>query len=156
MNNQFLDIEWIDRYIVGMLSKSERKWIEQRLASEPDLRILYKERQFLIDGIRYANLQQKLIELRELEKELRETERNIRALLMDIPFDITSTIGRATRRLLINSEAYSHKQGDVKLWKPLAIAAVALIAFTLCFTTMKKTPRSSIDCLASISSFNKC
>jgi hypothetical protein len=156
IDNQFSDAEWIDKYIVGTLSKREKKWMEERFATEFDLRIRYKERRYLIDGIRYAHLQQKLIHLRELEKELRETDRKIRSLLMDIPFDFTNAIGRATKRILIGSEVYLHKQQDVKTWKPWAVAAVALLAFTLCFVLMKQTPRPPISCLASISSFNKC
>jgi tetratricopeptide (TPR) repeat protein len=70
MENRLTDIEWIERYVEESLSTEEKNWMEQRLNEEPTFKTQYQEHKQLINGIRYAHLHDKLIQLRTLEKTL--------------------------------------------------------------------------------------
>jgi hypothetical protein len=148
------DLEWIERYILQTLNAEEIEWMKKRMATEPQLRNTYEEYRMQINAIRYAHLKRKLIHLRAIEEELRLTERKIRSLLLDIPFDIANAIGKKTQRLLIGDVA--QQQQEISVWKPWAIAAtVTVLSFSVYFVMMKQ-PVQSIECLASISTLNKC
>lgn len=75
MENRLSDMEWIERYLEQTLSAEEKKWMEQRLAEEPGFKTKYQEHKQLIDGIRYAHLHDKLVQLRTLEKTLPDIEK---------------------------------------------------------------------------------
>ncbi|PZR13831.1 MAG: hypothetical protein DI539_19135 [Flavobacterium psychrophilum] len=70
MENNFRDIEWIERYLDRSLSEEERQTMERRLELEPDLKSKYYEHKQLIEGIRYSHIQNKLEQLRLLESSL--------------------------------------------------------------------------------------
>ena len=62
------DIEWIERYLDRSLKTDERRDMERRLQSDPELRSKYEEHRKLIDGIRLSHLHNKLEQLRTLER----------------------------------------------------------------------------------------
>lgn len=70
MDNNFHDIEWIERYLDRSLTHEEKLWIEKRIAEEPDLRSKYNEHKEIVEGIRFAHLQNQLEQLRALENTL--------------------------------------------------------------------------------------
>jgi tetratricopeptide (TPR) repeat protein len=106
MENSLTDIEWIERYLDNTLSTEERKWMEQRLAEEPELNNQYKEHRQLIEGIRYAHLHEKLLQLRALEKTMPS---------------IAHKPKRGNQIMLY--------------WKPMAAAATITILMTVYFIT---------------------
>jgi tetratricopeptide (TPR) repeat protein len=75
MNSNLHDIDLIQRYLDRGLSDDEKRNLEKRLKEEPTLKTMYQEHQLLIRGIRYAHLQNKLQQLRALEKSLPEVKR---------------------------------------------------------------------------------
>jgi hypothetical protein len=101
MENRLTDMEWIERYLDRSLSTEEQKWMEQRLAEEPVLNTKYKEHKQLIDGIRYAHLHDKLLQLRALEKTMPP---------------IRSKAGQGAQIMMY--------------WKPMAVAATLTILMT--------------------------
>jgi len=70
MENNHNDIEWIERYLDRSLSTEEKKEMEKRLAGDPELKNKYVEYRKLIEGIRYAHLQDKVEQLKTLENSL--------------------------------------------------------------------------------------
>lgn len=70
MNPNLHDIDLIQRYLDRSLNPDERVNLEARLKNEPAFKSMYLEHQQLIKGIRYAYLQQKLLQLRTLETTL--------------------------------------------------------------------------------------
>lgn len=70
MEGNLHDIDLIQRYLDRSLSDEEKRILEKRLTDEPALKVMYHEHQQLIHGIRYANLQHKLQQLRAMETSL--------------------------------------------------------------------------------------
>jgi len=70
MENNFRDIEWIERYLDRSLTAAEKLWMEKRLEEEPDLKSKFGEHKQLIEGIRYSHIQNRLEQLRALENSL--------------------------------------------------------------------------------------
>jgi tetratricopeptide (TPR) repeat protein len=110
MENRITDIEWIELYLEQSLSTEEKNWIEQRLAEEPAFKTQYQEHQRLIDGIRYAHLHDKLVQLRTLEKSL-------------------PTLG----------QNFTGEFKILNYWKPLAMAATLAIAVSTYLIVNQKT-----------------
>jgi tetratricopeptide (TPR) repeat protein len=100
MENRLTDMEWIERYLEKSLNTEEKKWIEQRLAEEPDLKLQYQEHTQLIEGIRYAHLHDKLMQLRTLEKKLPSLEKSPKGL--HLVFNWKTLAAAATVSLLIS------------------------------------------------------
>ena len=84
MENNFLDIEWIERYLDRSLTREEKLWMEKRLEEEPDLKSKYHDHKQLIEGIRYAHIQNKLEQLRVLETSLPPI--SVKKVAKEIPF----------------------------------------------------------------------
>jgi tetratricopeptide (TPR) repeat protein len=118
MKNEMPDLEWIERYLDRSLSPSEKKWMEYRLADEPDLKAKYQEHKLLIDGIRYSHLQNKLEQLRTLEQSLSSPKKG--------------------KQKTLTATAFMRDN-----WKSLAVAAsICLIVITYVVLSQEPEPQT--------------
>jgi TolA-binding protein len=82
MENQFQDIEWIERYLDRSMTSQERKQMEQRFEDDPQFKSKYERHKQLINGIRYSHLRSKLDQLRILEKSLPPIEAPAKSFML--------------------------------------------------------------------------
>ncbi len=75
MENNIQDIEWIEHYLSPGITPAEKQQMERRLNAEPELKSKCQKHKQLIEGIRYAHLQDKIRQLRTLENTLPALEK---------------------------------------------------------------------------------
>lgn len=93
MDKNLRDMELIQGYLDQSLTENERHEVEYRLKEETNLRNLYTETRQLIEGIRYAHLQKKLEQLRELEAVLpEELSPREKSISFFVPLSIAASI----------------------------------------------------------------
>lgn len=93
MDQKLRDIELIQGYLDQRLSETERHEVEYRLKEEVNFKSLYFETQQLISGIRYAHLETKLAQLRDLEAVLpNDLSSEQRSISIYVPLSIAASI----------------------------------------------------------------
>lgn len=74
MENNIQDIEWIERYLSPDITQKEKRQMEERMANEPELKSKFRMHKQLVDGIRFAHLQEQVNQLRTFESTLSAVE----------------------------------------------------------------------------------